>query len=130
MNINELRIDCLVNLENEPFRVIGINPPYVDLLGNGNRIRMCDVDSDNLQPILLNEEFFKNNGFVMNPYEYGGYCFTNTDVCIDAIETEFGWCIHIDDVDRVTVFEKCLKYVHELQNIYYVVNGKELSIKL
>lgn len=63
MKIKELSVGDWVALENQPFEVIGINPPYVDLLGNGNRLRLSDVYNENLLPIPLTAEILEKNGF-------------------------------------------------------------------
>lgn len=62
IKISELSIGDWVVLENQPFKVIGINPPYVDLLGNGNRLRLSDIDNDNLSSIPLTPEILDKNG--------------------------------------------------------------------
>lgn len=132
MKVNELRIENLVYSNAVPFKVIGINPPYIDLLGvNDSRLRMVDVDKDELQPIKLTEEFFTRNGFIeqMNCAEFGTY-FRSTDLRTEVFETSGGWSVHIDDDHFMSVFGKCIKYIHEFQNAYYVSTGTELEIEL
>lgn len=63
LKISDLSVGDWVYLETIPFQVITINPPYVDLLGNGDRIRMCDIDSDNLEPIPITAEILEKNGW-------------------------------------------------------------------
>lgn len=84
-----------------------------------------------MQPIELTEEFFKKNGFIeqVECDEYGTY-FRNAVLRIEVFETDRGWSVHIDDDHCITVFGKCLKYVHELQNAYYISTCKELEVKL
>lgn len=132
MKINELRIENLVYLNAAPFKVIGINPPYIDLLGvNDSRLRVVDVDKDELQPIELTKEFFEKNGFILlKDLEYYGNYFISEDMRIDVYESYHGWVVHIDDKECCTAFSKCLKYVHELQNAYYVSTGEEMEVKL
>ena len=130
MKTNELRIENLVYLNAIPFKVIGINPPYVDLLSNKNRLRLTHIDNDELRPIPLTKEFFTKNGFDEQvDCEYGTY-FRSTDLRTEVFETSGGWSVHIDDDHFMSVFGKCLKYVHELQNAYYVSTGEELEVKL
>ena len=73
IRIEDLSIGDWVVLENQPFKVIGINPPYVDLLGNGNRLRLSDIDNDNLSPIRLTPEILEKNGFDAYGNEYYMY---------------------------------------------------------
>lgn len=84
-----------------------------------------------MQPIQLTEEFFKKNGFI--PPEdlcYYGNSFIREDMRIDVYESSNGWVVRIDDKDYSMAFSKCLKYVHELQNAYYISTGEEMEIKL
>lgn len=83
-----------------------------------------------MQPIELTEEFFKKNGFVKQ-YDWEEVLYYRSDdMRIEVYETYTGWVVNIDDERCTTVFSKDIKYVHELQNAYYVSTGKELEIKL
>lgn len=84
-----------------------------------------------MQPIELTEAFFKKNGFtLLKDLDYYGNYFMSEDMRIDVYESSHGWVVHIDDRECCTTFSKCLKYVHELQNAYYISTGEELEIKL
>lgn len=84
-----------------------------------------------MQPIPLTKEFFEKNGFVLlESVDYLDNYLTSTDMKIDVYESSNGWVVHIDNIAFSTAFCKCLKYVHELQNAYYVSTGEELEIKL
>lgn len=77
MDIRDLSIEDWVQLESIPFIVIGIDPPYVDLLGNGNRLRLCDADSDKLTTIPLTPEILEENGIALaEDYDENGGLFT------------------------------------------------------
>jgi hypothetical protein len=84
-----------------------------------------------MQPIELTEEFFTRNGFIeqVECDEYVTY-FRSAVLRTEVFVTPDGWLVHIDDDHYRTVFCKCLKYVHELQNAYYISIGKELEVKL
>lgn len=84
-----------------------------------------------MQPIELTKEFFEKNGFVeqVGNDEYGTY-FRSTDLRTEVFETSGGWSVHIDDDHFMSVFGKCIKYVHEFQNAYFVSTGEELEIEL
>lgn len=77
-----------------------------------------------MQPIELTKEFFEKNGFIrLDSLDYYNNYFTSKDMKIDVYESSNGWVVHIDNCKR-------LKYVHELQNAYYVSTGEELEVKL
>ena len=83
-----------------------------------------------MQPIELTKEFFEKNGFIkQNDWEEVLY-YRSEDMRIEAYENYLGWVVNIDDEKFTMVFSNNLKYVHELQNAYYVSTGEELEIKL
>ena len=83
-----------------------------------------------MQPIELTQEFFKKNGFIkQHDWEEVMY-YHNEDMRMQVFENYLGWVVNIDDEKYTMVFSNNLKYVHELQNAYYVSTGKELEIKL
>lgn len=45
-------------------------------------------------------------------------------------EVENGFHLHIDNERFETAVSTTIKYVHQLQNAYYIATGKELEIKL
>lgn len=132
MKVNELRIGNLVYLNASPLKVEGLNPPNIYLLGiNGGTLRVSSVYNDKLQPIELTKEFFTKNGFIeqVECDEYGTY-FRSAVLRTEVFETSGGWSVHIDDDHFMSVFGKCIKYVHEFQNAYYVSTGEEMDVKL
>lgn len=84
-----------------------------------------------MQPIKLTKEFFMKNGFneQVDYDEYGTYMLS-ADMLTEALETSDGWSVHINDDHFMSVFGKCIKYVHEFQNAYYISTEKELEVKL
>lgn len=84
-----------------------------------------------MQPIELTKEFFTKNGFIeqVGCDEYGTY-FRSSVLRTEVFETSGGWSVHIDDDHFMSVFGKCIKYVHEFQNAYYISTGEELEIEL
>lgn len=83
-----------------------------------------------MQPIELTKEFFEKNGFIkQNDWEEVLY-YRSEDMRIEAYENYLGWVVNIDDEKFTMVFSNNLKYVHELQNAYYVSTGEEMEIRL
>lgn len=122
IKISELSIGDWVVLENQPFKVIGINPPYVDLLGNGNRLRLSDIDNDNLSLIPLTPEILEKNG-ISKTYEsdeyavYKGEGFNVTEYYTELWEFE-------KHRNRLM-----LRNVHQLQHALRLAGvGKEIKL--
>jgi len=105
-------------------------------------------------PILLTEEILIKAGFeIVNSYFSDGY--TNPYVKFDKLEyKKSGFALDISEGNIVTLYlayeqdasnlsqaysgeftnyearEVLCKYVHQLQNLYYVLTGEELEINL
>lgn len=129
MKINELRIGNWLYLCGWNVKVVGVREDGVYVVNDLNTIFKVDITE--VRPIPLTKEFFTRNGFIeqVGNDEYGTY-FRSTDLRTEVFETSGGWSVHIDDDHFMSVFGKCLKYVHELQNAYYVSTGEELEIEL
>ena len=109
-------------LENQPFEVIGINPPYVDLLDNGNRLRLSDIYNENLLPIPLTAEILEKNGW-LSPragIDRDTWWWTNkVDTAIEASEFQGEWQLTIIEQREIQYNYRLglgLKYVHQLQH--------------
>lgn len=74
-------------------------------------------------PIPITEELLLEIGF-----KQCGYLFKT--LFIEMYEVEKGWHLHIDNERFETALSITIKYVHQLQNAYYLATGKELEIKL
>lgn len=120
---------------------------YIDELRNNGAHTFCLYPYDsrkynvfeghvyykNLNPIPLTEQWLKDFGFEKNPdIEYITECF-GTDVYYylygemlpyDRImKFDEKWCLSNSDGDYNT---NC-QYVHQLQNLYFALTGKELT---
>lgn len=94
----------------------------------------CKIDGSEfklIEPISLTKEFFEKNGFILQEDLdcYDNY-FTTEDMRINIYESSNGWVVQIDGKEWASAFYKCLKYVHELQNAYYISTDEELEVKL
>lgn len=129
MKINELRIGNYLYLCGWNAKVVGVREDGVYVVNDLNTI--FKVDITDVRPIQLTAGFFEKNGFILQEdLDYYDNYFTSEDMRIDVYESSHGWVVHIDDKECSTAFSKCLKYVHELQNAYYVSTGEELEVKL
>jgi hypothetical protein len=116
MNAEELRIGNWVKLPKDkvgdeleaPITAIGIK---------------IQSEEDCYEPIPITEEWLEKFGFVLDEGEWHIPPF---EVCIKYHEiTGFRFCLH-NEVDGTLTFVRKVKYIHQLQNLYYALTGKEL----
>ena len=81
------------------------------------------ISYSEIEPIPITEELLFKNGF-----EQCGDIFKT--LFIEMYEVANGWHLHIDNERFETALSITIKYVHQLQNAYYIATGKELEIKL
>ena len=114
-----------------PMQVVALGKDWAHLDFPGNEGGVWEADIKDLRAIPLTKEFFTRGGFIeqVDCDEYGTYM-RRTDLRTEVIETSEGWSVHIDDDHFMSVFGKCIKFVHEFQNAYHVSAGKELEVQL
>ena len=128
---NELRLGNYLQLEGENFRVSEIqnNLQCVELKRKNlenprlNDYEECDLDCNDLLPIPLTEEWLLKFGFKLDMENF------NWNAAIG--ENEIGdFKLALRYSERIGWFfqSKCtvLKYVHQLQNLYFAITGEEL----
>jgi hypothetical protein len=85
-----------------------------------------------IQPILLTEEWLVKMGFeLINTHlASGGNYYMYMGVAIDLYvdKGEMKLYYFTERVDRMD-FDYEIKYVHQLQNLYFALNGEELEIE-
>jgi hypothetical protein len=120
MESTELRIGNIV-----------VHEPTIDdweeIIVKPGTIIQCEISPDSYEPVLLTNEWLLKLGFSVRDDKYahknlprpGAYLYINHNGTGIAIENEEG-------------FELCysveLHYVHQLQNLYFVLTGEELTI--
>lgn len=112
MKANELRIGNLVKIG-----------------GEISQLELCDfVDIYEhktiwqYEPIELTEEWLLRFGFVANNYNYE---FELHPLTLDCEYTDKGEWITLYEN---TVLQSEIKYVHQLQNLYFALTGEELTL--
>lgn len=121
MEAKELRIGNFVNF-NDDGEIKQIKVLGIDLFGGWNSViydeNIPDIEMCDIEPIPLTEEWIFNFGVKIEelnlPYSYEFYC-------------NNGYLrILRDEKNR-----KCtrIKYVHQLQNLYFALTGEELTLK-
>jgi hypothetical protein len=87
-------------------------------------IAECTINLEEVKPIPLTEEWLFKFGF-----KFDGHCswWKNEliELTIDIGEDEYS--VFNDNGDYITL--KGIKYVHQLQNLYFAIKGEELTIK-
>jgi len=126
MKANELRIGNLVDLGNRIAKVIEINHlacVVVDLEETQDTIE----DYERTKPILLTEEWLIKFGFKRHHADY-----SNDVIYIKNVPNniEFEWGIYPNELGSGVQIKnrKLLKYIHQLQNLYFALTGEELIL--
>ena len=128
VDIKELRICDLVYIPSLSMAAYG--EKYVLFCKEGYNLTE-DVSLSEIEFIPLTEELLLKCGFTK---EYYGFS-------CDIMELSYGRFLCNDDTDKdnlflpinnaeYTISKVSLKYLHQLQNIYYDLTGNELDVKL
>lgn len=141
INTNEVRVgNFVLNHKKEPTKVM---QTLMDNIGGA----INGWDETNFDPIPLTEEWLLKAGFELYDYEpneegdefpdfiYMSYKITPPEKLYYYTITNtpedggyFDFCIKVQFADYVML--STLQYVHQLQNLYFALTGKELEFKL
>lgn len=105
---------------------------YVEL--NQKLSHYC-LKIEEISPIQLTKEWLEKFGFEEdNPNEHNGFMIFNSNGLYLNIftGTEKGFLISLSDVQTFQFLKPMggnIKYVHQLQNLYFALTGEELIIK-
>ena len=118
MKASELRIGNLVNARktnhtwDQTCLITGLTHKGIYVkYDNGHIIPI------NIEPILLTEEWLLSMGFISNPYQDR---YENVVIHVECNKTRGVTELWIDKMPHI-------KYLHELQNLYFALTGKELE---
>lgn len=156
MEATELRIGNFVlvdnakshpNLLNEPVIVVGINKKYEKDFQNSNATISFEIDKYNggsqfnefIKPIELTEEWILKLGFLKYDFMNGFFIkcnnkhlmiqFYNLDILIFYTKVCSDSKGHKMNGRDYFLGKKQINNVHQLQNLYFALTGKELTIK-
>lgn len=121
MKATELRIGNLVLYNTKVAKVTGLNTCMIDI----DEIFEPLLD-DNFLPIPLTEEWLLKFGF----QRYGTYMGNpeyNRGIHANTIRNYDDRYYFIDNCDS-WMNDRPVKYVHELQNLYFALTGEELTV--
>ena len=112
-----------------PMQVEVIGKDYIYLNFEGNQGDSLDIESEDIYPIPLTKDFIikvSDESMFKNTVDIGGY----SGIEMRAEHNRDG---NFELIPTINCDEYCIGrhicYVHELQNLYYALTGKELEIK-
>jgi len=128
MNVNDLRIGNLIKpIPNEKEEIIN-TISYVEgvtndgfIFTNGFRLGYYS-DNEDFEPIQITEEWLIKFGFKKSAEsEWYNLPYFQIEIVVDK-NNDFTFCVANNFVI------KHVKYIHELQNLYYSIKGIELQL--
>lgn len=148
INIYQLRIGNVLQYRGlQLCRVIGINPPYVDLLSlDEKEMRLAEICDEDVVPIPLTENILQKCGFRkmfnhivrIDDKEYitlvkdtdllGSKFRTVVQISLSAKGMTTTYFEQTEKMSLMTAVKFGNLYLHQLQNLYYALTGEELKI--
>lgn len=133
MEAKELRIGNYVDYLGQNSIITDIVRDHGRYFIDTDKFRVIFLDSIDLNPIPLTEEWLKKCGFDNSEYKKGyiGIDVRYTDFVLAYPKTHiehsefFCWTF---EQGKLQMFKE-IKYVHQLQNLYFALTGEELTIK-
>ncbi|CAB4151894.1 hypothetical protein UFOVP600_38 [uncultured Caudovirales phage] len=133
MKIEELRIGNLVLFENEIQEISSIHSDNTIRLRKykNEKCHGCyKLDSFKIKPILLTKELLLNNGFEfsIDTFYLKGFSIWFTET-YTLINDEYVDCMgFFYELRERGMMDKQIKHIHQLQNLYFSLTNKELTI--
>lgn len=121
MNIKHLRIGNLIYQNNKVVQLVSIHSDDTIRIIDNNIEKGCYKLNNNFAPIPLTSEWLLNFGF---ENKYGSYVLSTPRGTI-SIEEDLA---EISSVITHNGFKAPCGYIHQLQNLYFVLTGSELTI--
>ena len=132
MKVNDLRIGNLLLFENETQEVSSIHSDNTIRLKKtkDDKCHGCyNVDTVTIEPIPITEEWLLKFGFYYQSSDKNYVVKSKQENNNSIKKIDGDWCYNNDYSDASCYFVRELRYVHELQNLYYALNDEELTIK-
>lgn len=124
---NELRLGNYVAVKNHGEEVIGkvfaINENLISVDGGNN-----NYDYHLLEPIPLSEEILLKCGF--ENFGYGIFDIPLNNSCDKSFSIQDGFCFLAGENSDCVFNTKKVEHLHQLQNLYFAITGKELEVNL
>lgn len=123
MESKELRIGNFVSTSIDGTAIYLVEEIKMHVLFLSNQRLITDIGEvqyHNIHPIPLTEEWLLKFGFV-KVRDYPVFRLNGLQIEFNGFDSEWGAGL----LDKKTI----IKYVHQLQNLYFALTGKELTIK-
>ena len=121
MKVEELRIGNWV---------MGYHDPFQWSLEHFDLLKQADLDEIIKEPVLITEEVLLKCGFEIKPNSsLPAFAYSRRlDLQVEFMLGEYSFRIEVEN--RHTTFVRVIKYLHELQNLYFSITGEELEVEL
>lgn len=133
INYKEARAGNLVMYDNRLFQIEAISRSLPCL--NTDEFGIGVVDWGNIQPIVLSPEILEKCGFTLNHVDQLAIVLNSMDRHLELnAEVNGNYFFSINQMgefgDSSNVTLNYIQYLHQLQNLYWCLCGKELEINL
>jgi len=130
MKANELRIGNLVNCTNHKHIQFFEIEMFYGLSDFKPKLEYEDltISFHTCKPIPLTEEWLLKFGFENNSFDNFCYLHFNPRMAIRFLNFNSAECEIIQDDKYISFKWKHIEYVHQLQNLYFALTGKDLSM--
>ena len=122
MKPQELRIGNLVQYKGEVIKVEQITKRKIGYHKGENESRMHYARLSEIEPTELTEEI------VGKYFIHCGATYLRDMNRTEIYQICKGWCLNLNNSNYTAYVSTIVKYIHELQNAYYLANKKELKI--
>ena len=126
MKASELRIGNYVKFDNHEDEYYKVSGCDISELSD----ELIDL---NASPIPLTEEWLLKFGFIRHHYDYANDVIYIKNIADNEIDNaEFEWGVYPNELGSGIQIKnrKSLKYVHQLQNLYFALTGEELILNV
>ena len=124
MKAEELRIGNYIDIYNHEYKIGLIAAKTVGLTFINKQILECSILDIN--PIPITEEWLLKFGFYYQASDKNYVVKSKQENYNSIKKIDSAWCYNNDDSDAACYFVAELKYIHQLQNLYYALNEEEL----
>ena len=129
LSAKDLRIGNLITRKNKVLKVCIIQPDKILVSGySWGKYFKCDE----IEPILLTEEWLFKFGFEKAKHSHGYDCYIKDGFDFDIVSHGRYWvlAIYTDESCTNSLYfaHGRFEYVHQLQNLYFALTGEELTI--
>lgn len=133
MKTNELRLGNLVIYRNQIVKTTGLHYGMFECGCPDDNNWMCTGRISEVYPIELTEEVLLKIGFEKHDESMNIYAFENERAVVVYVPNRK--LLRIEGVENDVLVDRNIrlnniKYLHELQNAYYLLTGQELEVKL